>query len=293
MIYKGSNLIISSDGTVLGGSKSCSIDVQTDLIKVSSPTDGQWEHNIAGRKSWSISTNHLLISSEKATAIIEAQSYGKGMLANQPYLKIGNLTQSVAITRGVKIYAVSRHSSGVYMITAGSNFDTYGNTLTGSNTACDNFAEYLQNTWIPQHMTDWHVIISYGGFGINENLRTKLEGLFNVSILDTAVARYQGSMVLIGYYRDYPGVFTYTTGNAPVAAARESMMLNGMDPLSKTLMSDFAKNAGKTFLLTASIEGNPYDKLSGTAICKTAKLQATKGNLLTGSLQFEGSGPLT
>lgn len=293
MILQGKNLIISANGTVLGGSKSCSIDVQTDLIKVSSPTDGQWEHVIAGKKSWSLSTNHLLISSEKATAIIEAQSYGKGMLANQPYVKVGNLKQSVAITRGVKIYAVSRHTSGVYMITAGSDFDTYGNSYIVSGRECDNFAEYLQNTWIPQHRTDWHVIISYGGFGINENLRTKLEGLFNVTIPEAAVARYQGAMVLIGYYDDYPGVFTYTTGNAPVAAARESMMLNGMDPLSKTLMSDFAKNAGKTFQLTASIKGNPYDKLSGTAICKTAKLQASQPNLLTGSLQFVGSGPLT
>lgn len=293
MIYKGSNLIISSDGTVLGGSKSCSIDVQTDLIKVSSPTDGQWEHNIAGRNSWSISTNHLLISSEKATATIEAQSYGRGMLANQPYVKVGNQKQLANITRGVKIYAVSRHVSGVYMITAGSDFDTYANTRTDSNTACDNFAEYLQNTWIPQHTSDWHVIVSYGGFGINANLRTKLEGMFGVTIPDAAVARHQGAMVLIGYYDEYPGVFAWTTGSAPVVSSRASMMLDGMYPLSKTLMSAFVKNTGKTFQLTASIEGIPYDKLSGTAICKTAKLQATKSNLLTGSLQFEGSGPLT
>ena len=62
MILHGENLMISVDGSVLAASKSCNVDVDVDTIKVSSPTDGAWEHSIAGRKSWKVTTNHLLLN---------------------------------------------------------------------------------------------------------------------------------------------------------------------------------------------------------------------------------------
>lgn len=60
MIIHGGNLIIKRGGIALAMSKSCTIDVQAEIIKVSDATDGQWEHTISGRKSWSVSTNHLV-----------------------------------------------------------------------------------------------------------------------------------------------------------------------------------------------------------------------------------------
>ena len=47
-------------GTAIAAAKSCDVNIQADLIKVSSPTDGGWEHSIAGRKSWSASCSHLV-----------------------------------------------------------------------------------------------------------------------------------------------------------------------------------------------------------------------------------------
>ena len=60
MILQGKNLIVKADGSVIAAAKSCTLNIECDLIKVSSPTDGQWEHIIAGMKSWSVSTTHLL-----------------------------------------------------------------------------------------------------------------------------------------------------------------------------------------------------------------------------------------
>lgn len=60
MILQGKNLIVKADGDVIAAAKSCTLNIDCETIKVSSPTDGQWEHIIAGMKSWSVSTSHLL-----------------------------------------------------------------------------------------------------------------------------------------------------------------------------------------------------------------------------------------
>jgi predicted secreted protein len=60
MILQGKNLIIVVNSSVIAAAKSCTLNVDCEKIKVSSPTDGQWEHVIAGMKSWSISTSHLV-----------------------------------------------------------------------------------------------------------------------------------------------------------------------------------------------------------------------------------------
>ena len=60
MILQGKNLIVRANGEVIAAAKSCTLNIDCEIIKVSSPTDGQWEHIIAGMKSWSVSTTHLL-----------------------------------------------------------------------------------------------------------------------------------------------------------------------------------------------------------------------------------------
>lgn len=60
MILQGKNLIVKADGSVIAAAKSCTLNIECEIIEVSSPTDGQWKHIIAGMKSWSVSTSHLL-----------------------------------------------------------------------------------------------------------------------------------------------------------------------------------------------------------------------------------------
>lgn len=60
MILQGRNMIIKVGGVAIAAAKSCSINVQAEQIPVSSPTSGEWEESINGRKKWSVSTNQLL-----------------------------------------------------------------------------------------------------------------------------------------------------------------------------------------------------------------------------------------
>lgn len=70
MFIKGKNVILKMGGTAIAAAKSCDVNIQADLIKVSSPTDGAWEHSIAGRKSWSASCSHLVTQISDSAAMV-------------------------------------------------------------------------------------------------------------------------------------------------------------------------------------------------------------------------------
>ncbi len=72
MILQGKNLIVKANGDVIAAAKSCTLNIESEIIEVSSPTDGQWKHIIAGMKSWSVSTTHLL----KMEQIIDRPLHG-------------------------------------------------------------------------------------------------------------------------------------------------------------------------------------------------------------------------
>lgn len=60
-VIHGKDIKIHSSGTALiAAAKSCTIKRQCKAIEVASADDGDNEHNIAGRKSWSIDLSHLI-----------------------------------------------------------------------------------------------------------------------------------------------------------------------------------------------------------------------------------------
>jgi hypothetical protein len=61
-IIHGRQLIVKQNGTPIAVQKSCDIDVRCAGIPVSAQTYGQWEKNIAGRKSWTMTCNTLVTS---------------------------------------------------------------------------------------------------------------------------------------------------------------------------------------------------------------------------------------
>lgn len=60
MIIHGKDIIIKADGEAIAAAKSCELDISAEVIKTASPTDGQWQHGIAGRKSWRATCSHLV-----------------------------------------------------------------------------------------------------------------------------------------------------------------------------------------------------------------------------------------
>ena len=61
-MLKGNDLIIKLNGVAIAAARSCSLDVRTQAIPVSSPQDGNWQHYKGGKSSWVVRVNCLVMS---------------------------------------------------------------------------------------------------------------------------------------------------------------------------------------------------------------------------------------
>ena len=72
-ILHGRNLIVRADGVAIAAAKSCSLKIKAEQIEVSSPNDGAWEHSINGRKSWTLTTDHLVTTISRNAVMVGTQ----------------------------------------------------------------------------------------------------------------------------------------------------------------------------------------------------------------------------
>ena len=70
MILHGRNILLLAGGTAIAAAKSCDLDVSTDIIKTASPSDGQWENSIPGRKSWKATCSQLVTGVTDPVAMV-------------------------------------------------------------------------------------------------------------------------------------------------------------------------------------------------------------------------------
>jgi predicted secreted protein len=68
MAQNGNNIIVYSGGTAIAGTRSSEVQSGSELIEVSSPTQGAWRQYIAGRKEWNVTVGFLVLS-DSALAI--------------------------------------------------------------------------------------------------------------------------------------------------------------------------------------------------------------------------------
>lgn len=93
----GNNILVlnASDGMAVAGTKSDSLHVGCDMIEISSSSDNEWKHRIAGRKDWSLSTDWLVTNGVDVRRVLQ--------VGTRVYLKIKGRGDTDA--NGVKGYA--------------------------------------------------------------------------------------------------------------------------------------------------------------------------------------------
>lgn len=69
-IIHGRKLIVKVNGTAIAAAKTCELGIDSETIEVSSPTQGLYKEYIAGRKSWSVSTGHLVMEIPGNAALV-------------------------------------------------------------------------------------------------------------------------------------------------------------------------------------------------------------------------------
>ena len=76
MAILGNNILIYRNGTAIAGTVSNEIQSGAEVIEISSPTSGQWKEFIAGRKSWSVNVNFLVLAvSDPTYLLLVGESY--------------------------------------------------------------------------------------------------------------------------------------------------------------------------------------------------------------------------
>lgn len=293
MILHGRDLIIKRDGIALFASKNCTLNIQQASIAVSSPSSGEWEESIGGRKSWSLSSGHLVGTTTTPTFIIDAlsQAHDGNTFGynNQSCVKTSRFIRTFP-QRGLTLTFIKYDGTYVSHV----NFDTYGETDEDYTTNCNTMASYvglIQNT----HAV---VLTSWDAYGMTENLRTALQNFFHVDLSMIRLGRNRDALCIIGGSTIPQGVVGYANytlyqGNTARTRMAVKVSESTITPITDTPLRDAVLTVGQTYDIEVSVDGLPYDHLTGRARCQTFDVQGTTGNLMQGAFKWIGTGSLT
>lgn len=282
-------MVIRANGAVIAASKSCTIEINTGTNEVASESNGDWEHHRTGRKSWSITTNHIVETPQGADGLIITESKGNdNATAQSPSRVVVGSTTDTSQTRGMTIYYIVRSSTGAYTISETSYFDTFGDSQSASNTACANMVTDLAEN---AGNADIIAIVTYDAFGMTQALANAIASHTGADMSDIATGRDRAALCVIG--DGTKGIVSYkkSTNWACGNTHAEAWLTNG-NVVTATPVKDSVDRIGQVFDITCQVDGFPYDRLSGSAICKQWRGTFTRGNLAQGSYSFLGSGPL-
>lgn len=271
---------------MLAASKSCTVDVEADTIKVSSPTDGQWEHSIPGRKSWKVQTGHLVVNNrgQFAKVTMSSPAWGKDGV---PTVTFGGATYQSTAARGLHLMRLHKVNGAWRLDTT--VYDTYTD-----DTAINNMVDAItagDSIWGEDEII---CIGSYDSWRLTEAIRAKINQVLQVPLdqIPLATTATNKQVAIIGT-RGENSKGIGLTSEAAIAGVHVSAWYGeNKVQVPATVVKNMLQRVGQTYTLRMQVDGNGIDTLSGSANCTHAKITATKGNLIQGSFTFEGTGPL-
>lgn len=285
MIYHGRNLILSVDGVVIAGAKSCTLDVDVSTVKVSSPTDADWEHIKARIKKWSVSTEHLLKSNALPAHMVRAfsSSHNGTTVGESSYCTIDGIRYTGG-TRGLQLRIFEWDNDGNrWSSKSVATYDTYGSVQAIADMAAD-----LEDD---ADAGDLIIITSYDAFTMTQALATAIETALGLSTGSVPVpTEIRSSFAAIGKYHD-KGISFCNTQEGSTSHA--TLYINGsLDVITDSPMKNGVNMVGKSCTLRMNVEGFAEDTLTGEAIITSFKTSGTVGSLMSGKFSFKGDGPL-
>ena len=272
------------DGVVLAGAKSCDVQVDCETIPVASPSDGSWENSIVGRKSWSVTTNHLVLTRTVPIGKMEAVATAhNGSSQPQTSYCTVNGVRNVGGTRGLRLLTYTWDSGqSTWVQASDTTYDTYAST-----DACNTMATAIGNIASGTLI----FITSFDACAINTTLASVIATKLSIpSAMIPTFAAGRAAVAVVGIAGS--GGVIKTDKQTGAIAYAELLLGQGNVPVSDTPVKNLLTKVGTTVTLQLQVDGFASDRLSGTAICKTGKAAATLGNLLTGGWTWKGSGLL-
>lgn len=281
-MLQGRNLIIAINGSTIAAAKSCSVDVQADTIKVSSPTDGEWEHIIAGRKSWQVQTSHLMPNTMQRYPVIEASTLA--------WNEDGTKAQVTAAGRQFAVTALKGITAMCLRIVDGHWSSVWSGTYDTEN--ADELASLIHDIDYYGEVNDIRVLTGVDAFTINSALQAKIASALNIPEENIPTASGHGTFTAIGSMKEGThGICCYAQGQVGAAHCKAYYVDNTIVSIGNLLKTYIGK-VGTEVTLRMQVDGYGSDYVTGQAIVSAFKSQGSIGNLLTGSFTFKGNGPL-
>ena len=279
-MLNGKDLIIECDNKPLAAAKSCSIEVNAATIQVSDIVHGGWEHYRAGRKSWKISTGHLVAR----YGILQLGYDSTNSQVSMSYSYLATPTPTVNPTTYEYLWLIERTTGNII------SSDSYD----FSDGEYINFSErFLQYMTIPGDYVIVATICHWSSLSAQE-----IQGIASSFHVDSAALPSTGDTdVIVNLVYDrkqgHAGMvktFFMDDGDQSADIAVSGSGLEDGD--DATPIKSGAANVGMSFTLKVKRVDNPLDTLTGTAICSKFKVTGSVGALSQGSFEFVGNSAL-
>ena len=305
MILHGKDLIVSIDGNAALASKSCTLDVSAKSMVKTSPTSGDWEECLAGKKSWSLTTNHL----------VKKENNGGG--SGTPRFTAANLYFKNNITEGWEARGEGHQSTrwsyfdefgDTYNITVleiremGSvaytiHFDKDGKSIERIGGNYVTLYQYL-NGQVQDHVPgDYSVIaiMTVGEFSIDATTCNLLSSMYHVALPCVEFGRrptagpvsYDTTPIIItgGKNLHHGFISLNSISNEVIFGITDAQVYTPEQGIPNNINMVGQK-------VSIRMTDNNGDVWAGQAEITQFKVTGTKGNLMAGSFSFKGNGEL-
>lgn len=288
MNLKGNDIVLRLDGQVLAAAKSCEINASCDLIEIINPFNpdsAEYKAFMAGRKEWSITSNHLLVNQAKSLVSIMALGTShNGLNAGQAAIvRIGHNTRSFN-ERGFHVVKFSANGS---TFISSNKYDTYNNPL-DIIYMIDELNELSSNEMV--------AIVTYDAVKLTTDVQNAIVDRLNInrSFVPLINTGYRTSFAAIGGPGYSAGAATYNViPGSSVYARLEMVDTYAQISRMPTSFTDALQYVGKTFSVQFGIDGYPHSFYQGQVICTQFRVTGSKNSLAQGSFQFRGTGAIT
>lgn len=280
MILHGRNLIIKADGEALAASKSCTIDIQSDDIEVSSPLTGIWKTYIAGRRSWKVSASGLVtVPVDNHVGVVSAARGAFGYASVNGQREYGD-----APGFHVVVYLIEADEMPVEHVYTYDMTQPDGSLDQGVTSV---LTEYPPSQFPIAIFTDANADLSYGH---DIDVWATIKQAFGIEFV-TPASTAVTSFALFSTPED-GATFKVSAQGLEVGVQRD--LYEGRAVKSASTLKAMAQRVGQMFTLSTVVRGtNGEDEaFSGQALCKRFHVAGAVGNLIQGSFEFQGSGAL-
>ena len=74
MAVNGNDILVLMNGTAVAHARTSEIQVDGEVIEISSPSQGQWREFLAGRKEWALTLGYLVFANSDVQRLLDVGS---------------------------------------------------------------------------------------------------------------------------------------------------------------------------------------------------------------------------